>query len=236
MGLDIYVGPLTRYYLGDWENVVQRYGREQGIPVRVIKPEGTPELPKLSAEQVLQAVTNWRADLSTGLGSNLSEPLDWPESGAGEYFTDRPAWDGYGSLALLAAYDEHRDLARPKVAIAKFGDDPAWKRSTAADFKSRYSSILLPELWLPCKFEFVFKAQDLSGNEIWMGSSLSLLRQLRELNNSTANATPAQLEQSRRENFNPGDSFDKASRFGLAMFLQLAEKSVNLSVPMKMDY
>jgi hypothetical protein len=35
VGLDLYVGPLTRYHLGDWLTVVQQAGRELGITVQV---------------------------------------------------------------------------------------------------------------------------------------------------------------------------------------------------------
>ena len=31
MGLDVYVGPLIRYYTGDWETIVQQIGRETGM-------------------------------------------------------------------------------------------------------------------------------------------------------------------------------------------------------------
>lgn len=238
MGLDIYVGPLTRYYLGDWETVVQRHGRESGIPVTIIRKdsENNQSQPKLSAEEVLDIVVRWRAGLTAGLGSNMTDPLNWAESADGEYFTDKPAWDGYGSLALLAAYEEHPQLARPKVASTDFSSDPAWKASMSEDFSSRYASILTPELWLPCTFDFVFKAPDASGNEVWIGSSVALLEQLRALNAATVNGSREQLTEYCRENFERGDSFERASRFGLAMFLDLAEKSLLLGQPMKMDY
>lgn len=32
MGLDVYVGTLTRYFLGDWLNVVQRAAKDGKIP------------------------------------------------------------------------------------------------------------------------------------------------------------------------------------------------------------
>ena len=238
MGLDIYVGPLTRYYLGDWETVVQRYGREHGISVNVVRPpdqqnEGET---KLSADEVLEVVTHWRSELTASLGANLSEPLGWPESAEGEYFTDKPAWDGYGNLALLAAYDEHPNLEPPKIAAKDFGSDAAWKASTAEGFRSRYKNILTLELWLPSRFSFVFKAPDVAGKELWIGSSVALLEELRILNDSTVKANREQLIYRRRENFEPGESFEKASSFGLAMFLELAEKSVLLNSPMKMDY
>lgn len=43
MGLDVYVGSLTRYYSGDWESVVEQAAREQGLDfhvLRVAEPAG----------------------------------------------------------------------------------------------------------------------------------------------------------------------------------------------------
>jgi len=238
MGLDLYVGPLTRYYLGDWETVVQRFGKESGMPVTIVRPASNQENkePKLGPGEILDLVTKWRSALSEGLGENLQQPLDWPESANGEYFTDKPAWDGYGNLALLAAYDEHPGLLPPVVACSDFSSDPAWQASTHDDFRSRYTTILLPELWLPCRFAFTFRAADVTGSEVWIGSSITLLEQLTSLNANAVKASLEQLTQWRRENFEPGDTFEKASRFGLAMFIELAEKSVLHGLPMKMDY
>jgi len=238
MGLDLYVGALTRYYLGEWETVVQRFGRESGMPVEIVRPDrgqGNEE-PKLSPSEVIELVGQWRSALSEALGQSLHQPLDWPESANGEYFTDKPAWDGYGNLALLAAYDEHSNLPVPKVACQDFGSDPAWKASAEIGFRSRYTTILKPELWLPCRFAFAFRAPDVAGKEVWIGSSITLLEQLRVLNESAVKASREQLAQWRRDTFEPGDSFEKASRFGLTMFLELAEKSVLHPLPMKMDY
>ena len=41
MGLDVYVGPLVRYYTGDWQTIVQQLGREAGTAVEVRRPAAT---------------------------------------------------------------------------------------------------------------------------------------------------------------------------------------------------
>ena len=46
MGLDVYVGSFTRYYAGDWKTVVQRYGREEGLKVEVVRPPACAPAPK----------------------------------------------------------------------------------------------------------------------------------------------------------------------------------------------
>jgi hypothetical protein len=37
MGLDVYVGPLSRYYGSQWETIIQQYGQERGMGVQVIR-------------------------------------------------------------------------------------------------------------------------------------------------------------------------------------------------------
>jgi len=45
MGLDVYVGPLSRYYAGDWETIVQQAGRQQGVEVQVLRAPVPRQLP-----------------------------------------------------------------------------------------------------------------------------------------------------------------------------------------------
>ena len=59
MALDIYVGPLVRYYRGDWETVAQRWSRESGVPLTVIRPAGEPE-PPMAVPDVIEMITDWR--------------------------------------------------------------------------------------------------------------------------------------------------------------------------------
>ena len=118
MGLDVYVGPLTRYYVEGPADVVERIARHQEQPVG----DG------LEAEEVIRAaVVHWRQGLSRWLGDRLAGPLDWDESGPAPCFTDKPGWDGYGGTLLLAAHDEHPELPPPEVVSADWPDDPAYQ-------------------------------------------------------------------------------------------------------------
>lgn len=42
MGLDIYAGPLTRYYSHNWKTVVQQWAEENGYTFNRITPDGEP--------------------------------------------------------------------------------------------------------------------------------------------------------------------------------------------------
>jgi hypothetical protein len=219
MGLDVYVGSLTRYYVESPADVVDRVARHQGMV-----PDGQP------AEEVIRsAVLRWRDGLNRWLGDRLDGPLDWDESGPAPCFTDKPGWDGYGGTLLLAAHDEHPELPPPAQVSADWPDDPAYQAASARGAGSRYNQLLTPELWLPCRFDFTVRIQDITGEEVEVGSSMTLLDQLELL------AARYRLDDRPPEPAD-GHSLSAAAGGGLAVLLRLAERSVVCRVPMRLDF
>jgi hypothetical protein len=211
VGLDVYVGSLTRYYVEGPADVVERIARHQGVP----SGDGH------DAEEVIRAaVVRWRDGLSRWLGDRLAGPLDWDESAPAPCFTDKPGWDGYGGALLLAAHDEHPELPPPAQVSADWPDDPAYQAASARGAGSRYHQLLTPELWLPCHFEFTVRTRDITGEEVELGSSMALLGQLELLS-----------ARHRQDGWLP----DPAGN-GLAVLRRLAERSVAHQVPMKLDF
>ena len=220
MGLDVYVGSLTRYYTEGPDDVVERIARHQGMTVT----DGQ------AAEEVIRAaVLRWRENLNRWLGDRLARPLDWDESTPAPCVTDKPGWDGYGGALLLAAHDEHPELP-PAVVSADWPDDLAYQAASARGAGSRYSQLLTPELWLPCRFEFTARTQDLTGEEVELGSSVALLEQLELL------ATRYHLEADQQDPGADGHSLSAAAGNGLAVLRRLAARSVRSRVPMKLDF
>ena len=221
MGLDVYVGPLARYYGEGPADVVERIARHQDLPVG----DG------LEAEEVIRAaVVRWRQGLSRWLGDRLAGPLDWDESGPAPCFTDKPGWDGYGGTLLLAAHDEHPELPWPEVVSADWPDDPAYQAASAPGAGSRYRQLLTPELWLPCRFEFTVHTQDITGAEVKLGSSVALLDQLELL------SARYHLDGQPPDPSADGHSLSAAAGGGLAGRRPLAERSGSCRVPMKIDF
>jgi hypothetical protein len=221
VGLDVYVGSLTRYYVEGPVDVVERIARHQGLAF-----DGGQD-----AEEVLRAaVVSWRDGLTRWLGDRLAGPLDWDESGPAPCFTDKPGWDGYGGVLLLAAHDEHPELPPPAVVSADWPDDPAYQAATARGAGSRYRQLLTPELWLPCRFDFTVRTQDVTGEEVELGSSVALLDQLELL------AARHRLDGQPAEAGGDGHSLAAAAGSGLAVLRRLAACSVQHRVPMKLDF
>ncbi len=237
MGLDIYVGTLTRYYCGDWETVVQQVARKQGMQVQVIRP-GHSEDAVTDPAKVRPLVLQWQQLLSEALAQHSEYPVEWDESLDAPYFTDKPSWDSWADLLLWAAYDEHPELECPEEPVEDWRDDMAYAASNEEDFESRYPQLVRRnlELWLPCDFPFVFSTMGLTGREITIGSSFQLLAQLRELNERTWEASPQLVGQWSRTATKSDAPLEVGARFAYGLLLGLAEKSVEFRLPMKLDY
>src|SRR6266498_1325408 len=106
MGLDVYVGPLTRYTCGDWLTVVQQAMLAAGHEVQIVRTELDPADAINDPTVVSQVVRTWQKGLLDALGG--TDP--WADGLDLTYWTDKPDWDGYGGLVLLAAYDEQPEL------------------------------------------------------------------------------------------------------------------------------
>ncbi len=236
MGLDIYVGSYTRYFTGNWENIVQQRGREEGWDVHIVRPANDEDAitdPKV----VRPAVLEWRNSISEGLGDNLKEQLDWDESDDAPYFTDKPAWDGYGSLLLWAAYSEHPELTRPASSTEDWYSDPAFQKSVEPDFQTSFPSLLRDvEAWLPAKFMFNFEAADLADKEMNFGSAYSLRDELYHLNKTTWVASEETLTVWRYEGAEHLAPLETLARCTFAMFWQLVNDAIKHRLIMKLDY
>jgi len=216
MALDIYVGPLTRYF-GDSNNRVAAIAD--------------------SPEQLRLAVAAWRTELSERLGPNIAGPLEWDETPAAPHFTGCPGWDGLAALVLWAAYAEHPLLECPATLPDEWENDAALARSTAEGFRSRYSHLVRHvELWLPSPFHFTFVGEDVGGHRVVIGSAPTLRRQLADLNSATWRARDTSLVEWRRRPPPPDAPLELRARHGFAEMMQAAQQAVDYRLPMRLDY
>ena len=234
MSFDVYAGTLTRYFTDDWENVVQRQARLDGMQYQRITPGGHQEPPP--AAEVFEAVQAWCEAITNALGANIESPISWDESTERPYFTDRPGWPGYTGLLLWAAYAHSTDLSRPRELPDSWDNDPAFVAALPKDSGTPYRQIIQPSLWLPCHFNFTFKAPDVTGDETWIGSTFALRDQLELLNEKTFGATDDQLSSYLTADFAATDEVEHAAKFTLAVFLTLSREACAHSLPMTLSF
>jgi hypothetical protein len=236
MALDVYVGSLTRYYSGDWEDVTERAARGPGAPFRIALRGAAADDDK-TWDRIQPAIAAWRLALGQSLGPRLSSPLDWNEQPQAPYFSGRPGWDGFGSLVLWAAYAEHPALRRPPSLPEEWDNDPALVRSNAGGFRSRYSHLVRNvELWLPGPFEFTFEGEDVDGRRVVMGSTTVLRRQLEDLNGATWKAAGDIVAGWGRGPLADNAPLEQSARYAFAVLLDLAQRAVEHGLPIKLDY
>ncbi len=234
MALDVYVGSLTRYYAGAWENLVEQAARERGAPpsVRSARPTDAAK----SQDRIRARVIAWRGALAKALGDRLAGPLEWDETEAAPWFTHRPGWNGFGSLVLWAAYAEHPTLRLPEILPEEWDDDVALTLSTAEGFRSRYSHLVRNvEMWLPVAFEITFEGEDVEGRRVVMGSVTTLRRQLADLNAATWKASAADVAAWGRVPPEEGPVEERA-RYAFAVLSELARRAQSERLPMKLDH
>ena len=233
MALDVYVGSLTRYYAGDWENVADKAARERG------EQTGRGAFVGRSTDitRIGSRLLEWRNTLARSLGDNITEPLEWDESTQAPHFTARPGWDGFGSLVLWGAYAEHPSMRAPPVLPEAWDDDPALVRCNADGFRSRFSHLVRNvELWLPCAFRFTFEGEDVNGRRIIVGSVTTLAAQLADLNATTWKVDGSGVASWGRRPPTAEASLEQRARYAFAVMTDLVRQAVDHGLPMKLDY
>lgn len=104
MGLDIYAGTLSRYYLRNWKTITQQFCEENGLQYSQIHSSEDMKNEQ-SIDETENTVEIWQEQLVHALkSSGVEKAKAWQEgSDIGSYYTNKPDWDAFGALLLFAA-------------------------------------------------------------------------------------------------------------------------------------
>lgn len=235
MGLDIYVGTLTRYYSGNWKTIVQQYAEQTGTTVQIVRQNEVED--GLTDPKEIQVISEaWRDNLSVALKEHTNSSIFWTENHELDYCTDKPDWDCFGAVILWALYQE-QNLIAPKIFEKDWTDSDVFKQSNLPDYQTKYSGLTQDcEFWLPIDIDFTFRYPDPTGKEIGIASSKRLQEQLDNLNRETWKANLEMIE-SWRKNIDPNTtSFEEKAQFGFSILKELVKYSVDNKLPMRLDY
>jgi hypothetical protein len=169
MGLDIYAGTLTRYYSHNWKTVVQQWAEENGYSFNCITPDGEPA----DNEEEMSP-----AEVQPG------QPpyAPWLEDNEKPYYTDKPDWDAFGAMLLVAAcrtYEEPVPSTVEKDWI--FGEHPLVAR-LASDEERVWSLLRGATWWLPLADAFFFQAPLPTDDQAMIATLGGLRKELEKLN------------------------------------------------------
>lgn len=194
MGLDLYVGTLTRYYSRDWKNITQQLAEAKGLKCEMLDGCGNeikPEQDKKVIEQIRDAVCQWADNLAANIEPPLQSPM-WDEKGEHDYFTDKPDWMAYGALVMLQAC---RFLDSPLPEYVDTGwnafDEPVVKKAMSQELPSSLLSDV--SVWLPVPGKIYFAASLPNGNEVTFSTVEMLRQELDDLNQKMWEADEATI-------------------------------------------
>lgn len=160
MGLDIYAGTLTRYYSHNWKTIVQQWAEENGFAFKRITPDGEPvdNEESLSPAEIQAAVEDWRDQILAAISQPDQPPYTpWPEDNEKPYYTDKPDWDAFGAMLLVAACHTYGEPVPPTVEKGwDFMEHPLIAR-LASDEERVWSLFRGAAWWLPLSDSFLFQ-------------------------------------------------------------------------------
>jgi hypothetical protein len=239
MGMDIYVGPLCRYYAHDWETPTARWAREQGIPHRTITSTG--ERKKESPREYQPVILGWRHLITPHLKAAGVPRVEWDERTNAPYMTSQFWPELRESLIVTAAYAQVPELTPPD-ALPEGDTREFFARDAAiAAMGSAYRDSLTPhlhrcEMWLPLKFPLPVEVETPPGLVRPVGSSLMLRSELAGLakwlcvdpDDPAALAAEAKRTDTSR--------LRALAAGGLSVLWPLCRESVERSLPVLLDY
>lgn len=185
MGLDIYAGTLTRYYAHNWKTSVQQWAEKNGYTFNRITPDEDPvdDGEELSPAEVQAAVENWRDQILAAIAQPGQEPYaPWPEDNEKPYYTDKPDWDAFGAMLLVAACHTYGEPVPPTVEKNwDFGEHPLISR-LASDEERVWSLFRGATWWLPLSDAFFFQAPLPTDDQAMIATLGGLRKELEKLN------------------------------------------------------
>ena len=185
MGLDIYAGTLTRYYSHNWKTVVQQWAEENGYAFNRITPDGEPadNEEELSPAEVQAAVENWRDQILSAISQPGQPPYaPWIEDNEKPYYTDKPDWDAFGAMLLVAACHTYEEPVPPTVEKDwDFGEHPLIAR-LASDEERVWSLLRGATWWLPLTDSFLFQGPLPTDDQTMIATLGGLRKELEKLN------------------------------------------------------
>ena len=256
MGMDLYAGTLTRYYAHNWKTAAQQWAEEHGMGFSRVGPNGEPLTEeKADPAEVRAGMESWRDQVLSAITQPGTEPYKpWTEDNERPYYTEKPDWDAFGAMLLVAACHVYGEPVPETVEkgwdyiahplIRRMGEDPA----------QGWSLLRGAEWWLPIEDTFLFQAPCLNGAQIIMATAGLLRWELEKLNKLAWQADEAAiLEWSRTEGYPMDGQIDGAGRlamgethqvyntqslakFAFSIFWQALNFAQENRVPILLDY
>ena len=270
MGLDIYAGTLTRYYSGNWKTQAQQFAEANGMGFSVTRPNDENEETEdeeITPEEVCQIVSQWRDQVVAVIEKNSQKPKSffdrlkkntaslsvWEENNEKDYYTDKPDWDGYGALLLVAAARIYNEEI-PEPFPEEWSSHPLIERAMGDNNTVNWSLLHEISMWLPYETEIILDGMSPNDNQISISTAGNLLNELNKINEMCWKADEETILSWREtEGYGVGTKFastedvefynkaeqlytESEAKLAFSIFYRAAKYSLENKVPILLDY
>ena len=137
----------------------------------------------MSPAEVQAAVENWRDQILSAISQPGQPPYTpWPEDNEKPYYTDKPDWDAFGAMLLVAACHTYNEPVPSTVEKDwNFGEHPLVAR-LASDEERVWSLFRGATWWLPLPDSFLFQAPLPTDDQAMIATLGGLRKELEKLN------------------------------------------------------
>lgn len=257
MGLDLYAGPLTRYYSGNWQTSAQQLGAQ------IVYADGG--APWIDEENARKKVRDFHSRLAAKLEPFEFILPEWNETKDHSYETVKPDHMGREALLLWAAYIHRRDLKRPIDLPTDINGDRAYGES-AGELKYYEPHLLTldAEMFVPAEADFALSIESPLGGKKLVTSVQSLMNTLMWINEHSWNSNIDNAEEwlerglphdevyelttesatqplarilgfAKRKVWSSKDKLQQAAQYGFASYAKMLTFSVENNVPIIAD-
>lgn len=171
MSLDLYAGPLGKYYQRDFETPQQRLGREQGWETSIVYAGEEPEW--LTPDNVVQVIGVFKDQVFETMGDAAPNIHNWNES-TDEYLTEQVFHECHAALLLITAYTYRSELSRPDKLPDDIDANIAMSEASEKDYYIGPLAILESQLFLPDDSDRIFALKDPMGWQVVITTTSAL--------------------------------------------------------------
>jgi hypothetical protein len=233
MAVDLYVGTLTRYYTRQWENVVQKMAREQGLKYQLVTPNQGDKDAITDPAVVEPAMQVWQQNVSDALTQAGGDRTSWKEGVDAPYFTDRIGWNPLLALNLWASHVEMGTTPPSKVSPDMIADE-AYSECLANPDKHQIPVFLSAQFWLPANFIFHAKFPSPTGEETNVASLDGLIFALEKLNEQSWKTID--WRSWLKNDFDDRSNLESNAQFGFAALANMAAEAKKNQLPMILSF
>lgn len=137
----------------------------------------------MSPAEVQDIVENWRDHILTAIAAPGYEPYTpWPEDNEKPYYTDKPDWDAFGAMLLVAACRTYEEPVPNTVEKGwDFMENPVIAR-LSGDEERVWSLFRGATWWIPLSDSFLFQGPLPTNDTATIGTVGGLRKELEKLN------------------------------------------------------